>query len=75
MIVNKEVSKKTTTAPTATATEIPIPPAPVLSDAQLLGFVQPPGMIQDVESDHYALPAVMQAFWRFKKQAKIEGSS
>ncbi len=58
---------------TATFTPTPLPPAPPLTDKQLLGLVRPPGMIQDPSSGHYALPAVMQAFWNFQKQAKADG--
>lgn len=58
---------------TPTATDTPLPPPPVLTDIQLLGIQRPPGMIQDPESGHWALPAVMKAFWKFKKQAKADG--
>jgi len=71
MIVNKSTAK--TAVPTATSTPIIISPAPTMTDAQLLGFVRPPDMIPDPESGHRALPAVMEAFWRFKEQAKTEG--
>jgi LAS superfamily LD-carboxypeptidase LdcB len=67
MIVQESLTNK------PTATPIPIPHAPTLTDENLLGFVPPPGMIQDPETRHRALPGVMQAFWRFQKQAKIDG--
>lgn len=59
--------------PSDIATPIPIPPAPILTDEHLLGFVTPAGMIEDLKSGHRALPGVMQAFWRFKEQAKMDG--
>ncbi|HXL73518.1 MAG TPA: D-alanyl-D-alanine carboxypeptidase family protein [bacterium] len=59
--------------PSDIATPIPVPPAPILTDEHLLGFMAPAGMIEDPESGHRALPGVMQAFWRFKKQAKTDG--
>jgi hypothetical protein len=52
---------------------ISIPPAPILTDDHLLGFEPPPEMIEDPETGHRALPAVMQAFWRFKERAKTDG--
>jgi zinc D-Ala-D-Ala carboxypeptidase len=67
MVVQQTASNK------ANATSIPIPVAPVLMNEQLLGLESPPGMIQDPESGHRALPAVMQAYWRFKKQAETDG--
>ncbi len=67
----KTVALEPTATPTATDT--PLPPAPVLTDAQLLGIQRPPGMIEDPESGHEALPAVIHAFWKFKQQAKADG--
>ncbi len=54
--------------PSTEASLLPAPPP--LTDTQLLGFFHPEGMIQDPESDHYALPEVMRAYWQLKEQAK-----
>jgi hypothetical protein len=67
MMVQQALTNKPTVTP------IPIPPAPILTDEHLLGFVPPPGMIEDPETGHRALPGVMRAFWRFKNQAKTDG--
>ncbi len=56
----------------ATAQETPVPP-PVLTDDQLLGLVLPPGMVQDPESGQYALPQVMESFWKLRDKAAQEG--
>jgi len=58
-------------APTATTT--PLIPAPAMTDVQLLGLVRPTGMVQDPVSGNWALPAVIDAFLRFKEQAKTDG--
>ncbi len=58
---------------TSKNTAISIPPAPILTDENLLGFSAPPGLIQDPETGHRALAGVMHAFWRFKDQAKTDG--
>jgi hypothetical protein len=44
-----------------------------LEDAQLLGLERPPGMIEDPESGHYALPEVMQSYWKLKQKAAQDG--
>lgn len=58
-------------APTPSAA-IPAQP-PALSDEQLLGLVRPPGMIRDPDSGKYALPEVMQNFWKLKDKAAQDG--
>ncbi len=56
-----------------TAQETPVPPPPVLTDDQLLGLVRPPGMIQDPESGQYAIPQVMESFWKLRDKAAQDG--
>jgi hypothetical protein len=73
MVVNNAVTNTVLPTATCTATPIIIPPAPVLTNEQLLGFTRPPGMIADPETGHLALPGVMQAYWRFKEKARAEG--
>jgi hypothetical protein len=46
---------------------------PILVEEQLLGLERPPGMIPDPESGHYAIPEVMQSYWKLKEKAAQEG--
>jgi len=58
--------------PSKQGPESQIPP-PVLSEDQLLGLESPPGMVQDPESGHYALPEVMRSFWKLRDKAAQDG--
>lgn len=46
---------------------------PALEEDQLLGLERPPGMIQDPQTGQYALPEVMQSYWKLKEKAAQDG--
>jgi LAS superfamily LD-carboxypeptidase LdcB len=46
---------------------------PTLTVSQLLGLVKPPDLVQDPESQKYAIKEVIEAYWSLKKKAEEEG--
>jgi LAS superfamily LD-carboxypeptidase LdcB len=55
----------------STSQAVPTPPA--LTEAHLLGLKMPPHLVQDPESQKYAIKEVMEAYWGLKEKAEQEG--